>query len=90
MLRPKEVSRHQSDKQGRELWSACKDLEAARSLEHSRKSRKMFKAEEGHDQNLSCVSVCGGGGGGPALKNPPAMQEMQVGKIPGEGNSYKL
>ena len=50
----------------------------------------MFKAEEGHDQNLSCVSVCGGGGGGPALKNPPAMQEMQVGKIPGEGNSYKL
>lgn len=29
MLRPKEVSRSQSDKQGRELWSACKDLEAA-------------------------------------------------------------
>ena len=58
MLRPKEVSRRQSDKQGRELWSACRDLEAARSLEHSRKSRKMFKAEEGHDQNLVCVCVC--------------------------------
>ena len=53
----------------------------------------MFKAEEGHDQNLLCVCVCVCVcvcGGGPALKNPPAMQEMQVGKIPGEGSSHKL
>ena len=53
----------------------------------------MFKAEEGHDQNLLCVCVCVCVcvcGGGPALKNPPAMQEMQVGKIPGEGSNHKL